>query len=118
MRCEGQTFLSAPFKCRRELQGEHAHPHTMHTIHTYVRICPRELQGVCGATANVEEETLKSGVQKRVISVQGLWDRSISEWLGTRHGLPEACVDNRAAAMKGPGHSQKKEKKATNVRKA
>jgi len=80
--------------------------------------CARELSGVCGATANVEEMELKSGAMKRVVAVQGLWDRSIAEWLGTRHGLPLACVDNRAAAMKGPGHSQKKDKQATNVRKA
>jgi translation initiation factor 1 (eIF-1/SUI1) len=78
----------------------------------------RELAGVCGATANVEEEALKSGVQKRVVSVQGLWDRSITEWLAAKHGLPPSCVENRAAAMKGPGHAQKKEKKATNVRRA
>jgi len=57
-------------------------------------------------------------VQKRVVSVQGLWDRSITEWLAAKHGLPPSCVENRAAAMKGPGHAQKKEKKATNVRRA
>uniref|UniRef100_A0A7S2NM07 SUI1 domain-containing protein n=1 Tax=Haptolina brevifila TaxID=156173 RepID=A0A7S2NM07_9EUKA len=75
----------------------------------------RELQAICGATANVEEEALKSGAQRRVVCVQGLWDRTIAEWLGTRHGLPERCVDNRAA-LKGGSHSQKKDKKATNVR--
>ena len=77
----------------------------------------RELQSVCGATANVEEEQLKSGAVKRVVTVQGLWDRSIGEWLGSKHGLPEVCIENRAAA-KGAGHTQKKDKKATNVRKA
>ena len=77
----------------------------------------RELQGVCGATANVEELTTKGGVVRRVVAVQGLWDRSIGEWLGARHGLPASCIENRAAA-KGAGHTQKKDKKATNVRKA
>ena len=58
------------------------------------------------------------GENARLVSVQGLWDRSITEWLAAKHGLPPSCVENRAAAMKGPGHAQKKEKKAANVRRA
>ena len=77
----------------------------------------RELQVLCGATANVEEVALKSSNQpKRNVSVQGLWDRSVEEWLESRHGLPSECVDNRAAGKSG--QSQKREKKATNVRRA
>lgn len=81
-------------------------------------VAARELQGLCGATANVEEEQLKSGAVKRVVAVQGLWDRSISEWLGTRHGLPQACIANRALSKTHGQGQQKKDKKATNVRKA
>ena len=38
------------------------------------------------------------------------------EWLAAQHGLPAECVENRAAGK--AGHCQKKDKKATNVRKA
>ena len=77
----------------------------------------RELQVLCGATANVEETALKSSAQpRRVVAVQGLWDRSVGEWLAARHGLPGECVDNRVAGKQGA--SQKRDKKATNVRRA
>lgn len=72
---------------------------------------------LCGATANVEETELKSGAKRRVTVVQGLWDRSVGDWLVTRHGLLEVCIDNRTSGKAGQT-SQKKDKKATNVRRA
>ena len=72
---------------------------------------------LCGATANVEEEKLKSGATKRVVCVQGLRDRTVSDWLVSRHGLLESMVDNRTSGKAGQT-SEKKAKQATNVRKA
>ena len=46
--------------------------------------------------------------------VQGLWDRSAADHICTVHGLPASCVENRAAGKSGM--SQKKDKKATNIR--
>ena len=54
---------------------------------------------------------------RRTVMVQGLWDQSASELLAKRFGLPAACVDNTAAGKKAGMH-QKKEKAATNVRRA
>ena len=58
---------------------------------------------LCGATANVEEETLKSGATKRVVCVQGLRDRTVSDWLVSRHGLLESMVDNRTSGKAAGG---------------
>lgn len=77
----------------------------------------RELALLCGATANVEEQDLKSGVKKRVVVVQGLRDRTVGDWLVTRHGLLESMVDNRTSGKAGQT-SERKVKAATNVRKA
>ena len=76
---------------------------------------PRSL---AGASASVEEEVgQKSGVVRRTVMVQGLWDRAACELITKRHGLPAACVENRASGNKA-GMKQKQDKPATNVRRS
>jgi translation initiation factor 1 (eIF-1/SUI1) len=75
-----------------------------------------EAQKLASCAVTIEEiEASKQGKVHKVVVVQGLWDRSISEHLaGT---LPAAAIDNKAAA-KGGQMAQKKDKKATNGRRA
>lgn len=48
------------------------------------------------------------------VLVQGLWDRSVADHMSSVYGLPSSCIDNKAAGK--TGMSQRKEKKATNIR--
>ena len=57
------------------------------------------------------------GVDKRMVAVQGLRDRTVTDWLLARHGLLESMVDNRTSGKAGQT-SERKAKAATNVRKA
>jgi translation initiation factor 2D len=72
------------------------------------------LQARLGASASVETVECKSGVTKHAVMVQGLWDRAVAEHLEEALGLPSRCVANNAKK----GLAQKKEKKASNVRRA
>ena len=74
------------------------------------------LQAKLGSNATVSEMEVKSGAVKRQVMVQGLWDRAVEEVLSGEFGLPERCVQNTAESRKGM--HQKKEKQATNVRRA
>jgi len=65
-----------------------------------------ELQTAFGASSGVEEG--------KTVMLQGLWDRSVAEHIATAHRLPPSCLDNKAAGKSGM--SQKKDKKATNIR--
>ena len=73
-----------------------------------------ELQAKLGAAAGVEEVVGAKGVARREVMVQGLWDRAVAEHLEEALGLPSRCVANNAKK----GLAQKKEKKASNVRRA
>ena len=82
------------------------------------KLFAKQLQALAGASASVEEEVgQKTGAVRRTVLVQGLWDRAACELITGKHGLPAACVENRAASNKA-GMKQKQEKKATNVRRA
>ena len=74
------------------------------------------MQAKLGSNATVSEMEVKSGAVKRQVMVQGLWDRAVEEVLSGEFGLPERCVQNTAESRKGM--HQKKEKQATNVRRA
>uniref|UniRef100_A0A7S4F6K1 Ligatin n=1 Tax=Chrysotila carterae TaxID=13221 RepID=A0A7S4F6K1_CHRCT len=67
--------------------------------------------------ANVEETETNSGVPRKEVVLQGLWDRSVADYLERVHRLPAKCIENRAAGSKADMR-ERKEKKATNVRKA
>ena len=66
----------------------------------------QELQTAFGASSGVEDG--------KTVMLQGLWDRSVGEHITSTHGLPAVCIDNKAAGK--AGMSQKKDKKATNIR--
>ncbi|KAL1520676.1 hypothetical protein AB1Y20_022245 [Prymnesium parvum] len=65
-----------------------------------------ELQTALGGRAWVEED--------KTVLLQGLWDRAVAEHLVKVHAVPSSFIDNKSAGK--AGMSQRKDKKATNIR--